>query len=206
MDNLRFKSLLQSTDLVGFVVGNCKTRAACRNGLKDGVYKSLQMQITGLETKVDPFFFFFFATSLFSLPSWIWRALTRKLIEAWNNKSFWKAQSFNLLKHTAGAPSISSIIRQFGDGLDPITERICVAASSWSLKASTFLSSLAFISTGWYPNVINIKPSYTFSGQYQIENVCNTSMFSHNMSQCCFTQSWWSTDENDFLKRPSGRI
>lgn len=71
MDNLRFKSLLQSTDLVGFVVGNCKTRAACRNGLKDGVYKSLQMQITGLETKVDPFFFFFFATSLFSLPSWI---------------------------------------------------------------------------------------------------------------------------------------
>lgn len=49
---------------------------------------------------------------------------------------------------TAGAPSISSIIKQFGLGLDPMTDRICVAASNCNLKASTFLSSLAFISTG----------------------------------------------------------
>ena len=62
----------------------CKTRAACLNGLKDGVYKSLQMQITGLETIFIPFFFFFFVAWLFSLfwpPSCV-RVFTRKLMDA----------------------------------------------------------------------------------------------------------------------------
>ena len=54
-----------SNYLVGFVGGNWRTKAACLNGLNDGVYKSLQTQMTGRETILCPFFFFFFW--LFSL-------------------------------------------------------------------------------------------------------------------------------------------
>lgn len=51
--------------LVGLVVGNCRTSAVWRNGLREGVYRSLQMQMTGLVIKLGPFFFFL--VPLFSL-------------------------------------------------------------------------------------------------------------------------------------------
>jgi len=65
-------------------------RAKFLSGLSDGVYNSLQMQIIGLWT-FPLFCFFFFAVE--ALP---FSALTRNCMVA------------------VGAPSISSIIKQFG--------------------------------------------------------------------------------------------
>lgn len=119
-------------------------------------YRSLQMQMIG-RSSTDCFFFFFFKAltpdSSPSLLSFRFRVANKILMAAWANeknknvRSNYKQKSCRINRGrradlTAGAPSISSIIRQLGFSLAPRTDFICVAVSMRFWKSSALRSSL----------------------------------------------------------------
>lgn len=119
------------------------------------------MQIIG-RSRMDSFFFFFFVSVASPLcPSFLFRVAKRTLIAAWQTRQMkgrkrlgCKGKNQNILlslffwevdlrpELTIGAPSISSIIRQFGFSLTPRTDFICVAVSMRFWNTSALRSSL----------------------------------------------------------------
>jgi hypothetical protein len=109
------------------VDGTCMTMAYDLNPWRDGAYRSLHIHRTGLDSE-DFLCFFLLVVGL---------AL---------------AMSMRTFIAAAGAPSISSIIRQFGLPDNARTDLISVEDSNTLRNVSGLLSSLALISTTLYPH------------------------------------------------------
>jgi hypothetical protein len=120
------------------------TMAYDLNPWRDGAYRSLHIHRTGLDS--EDFLCFFLLVVGLAL------AMSMRTFIAAYQHNYVNIIIAIITQLTAGAPSISSIIRQFGLPDNARTDLISVEDSNTLRNVSGLLSSLALISTTLYPH------------------------------------------------------